>query len=359
MGERGHGLQRNIAAAGRPAGGLVAPPQWRAISRSAMASLSLSRRQLVMAAGAAAPAAAIAASALGRGGEPPANPGLPERAVRLVIDAQPTADGAGVQLRRALGSRALPMLDPFLLLDEMHSDRPQDYEAGFPTHPHRGFETVTYVLEGAVHHKDSLGNEGHLVSGSTQWMTAGRGIVHSEMPGHDATSTRLWGFQLWVNLPAARKMTTPRYQDLMPARIPEVPVGDATVRLVAGEAGGLRGPVEGIVTDPTMLDVKLPARGRFSQPLDPAHNAFLYVIDGAADVGDERTATVRVRAGQVAVLGTGGTVTLRSAGGARGLLFAARPIGEPVARSGPFVMNTDEELRRAWDDYRSGRLVGG
>jgi redox-sensitive bicupin YhaK (pirin superfamily) len=317
---------------------------------------ALSRRQVVLAAGAAIPAAVVAASALGRGGPPSPGPALPERGVRLVVDAAGTADGAGVKLRRALGSRALPMLDPFLLLDEMHSDRPEDYAAGFPTHPHRGFETVTYVLEGAVHHRDSLGNEGHLVSGSTQWMTAGRGIVHSEMPGHDATSTRLWGFQLWVNLPATRKMTTPRYQDLVPGRIPELTIDDARVRLVAGEAGGQRGPVEGIVTEPTMLDVKVPAKGRFSQPLVGGHNAFVYVIDGTADVGPARTS---VRAGQVAVLGAGGPVTLRSAGGARALLFAARPIGEPVARSGPFVMNTDEELRQAWDDYRSGRLAGG
>jgi len=319
--------------------------------------LALSRRQVILAAGAAVPAAAIAAGTFReRGSSTAAMPALPERTVRAVVDAQPTADGAGVKLRRALGSRALPMLDPFLLLDEMHSDRPEDYSAGFPTHPHRGFETVTYVLEGAVHHKDSLGHEGHLGSGSAQWMTAGRGIVHSEMTGHDATSTRLWGFQLWINLPAARKMTTPRYQDLAPARIAELTVDDASVRLVAGQAGGVKGPVEGIVTDPTMLDVKVPRRGRFTQPLPRGYNAFLYVIDGAADVGDARTA---IRTGQVAVLGGEGPVTLRSAGGVRALLFAARPIGEPVARSGPFVMNTDDELRQAWDDYRSGRLVQG
>jgi redox-sensitive bicupin YhaK (pirin superfamily) len=319
---------------------------------------ALTRRQVVLAAGAAIPAAAIAASALGKGGGGAAQaPALPERTVRLVVDAQATADGAGVKLRRALGSRALPMLDPFLLLDEMHSDRPEDYQAGFPTHPHRGFETVTYVVEGAVHHRDSLGNEGHLVSGSTQWMTAGRGIVHSEMPGHDASSTRLWGFQLWVNLPASLKMTTPRYQDLMPGRIPEVSVDDATVRLVAGQAGGRSGPVEGIVTSPTMLDVRVPAKGRMSQPLPQGHSAFVYVIDGAAEIG--APAGTRVRSGQVAVLGPGAAVTLRSDGGVRALLFAARPIGEPVARSGPFVMNTEEELQAAWDDYRAGRLVGG
>jgi redox-sensitive bicupin YhaK (pirin superfamily) len=320
---------------------------------------ALSRRQVVLAAAAAIPAAVIAAGAFGRSGaDTNANAAAPltQRAVRLVVDAQGTSDGAGVKLHRALGSRALPMLDPFLLLDEMHSDRPEDYAAGFPTHPHRGFETVTYVLEGAVHHKDSLGHEGHLGSGSAQWMTAGRGIVHSEMTGHDATSTRLWGFQLWVNLPASRKMGAPRYQDLAPQRIPELTVGDASVRLVAGEAGGVRGPVEGIVTAPTMLDVSVPAKGQFSQELPRSHNAFLYVIDGVAQIGEARTA---IGTGQVAVLGEGGAVTVRSVGGARALLFAARPIGEPVARSGPFVMNTEDELRQAWDDYRSGRLVEG
>ena len=286
---------------------------------------SLSRRQVVLAAGAALPAAAIAASALGKGGSGrgPA-PLRPERSVALVVDAQPTADGAGVKLRRALGSRALPMVDPFLLLDEMHSDRPEDYASGFPTHPHRGFETVTYVLEGAVHHKDSLGNEGHLVSGSTQWMTAGRGIVHSEMPGHDATSTRLWGFQLWVNLPASRKMTKPRYQDLMPERIPVVTVDDATVRLVAGDAGGVRGPVEGIVTSPTMLDLKLPPKGRLTQGLDEGHNAFVYVIDGAADIG--------APGGQCSASGRGRwPCSARAAPSRSGARTAAGPCSSPLA----------------------------
>jgi hypothetical protein len=324
-----------------------------------------SRRQLIVAASAAGVALPLSALAVRAGGKGTiaATPPVPERSVRLVVDAQGTADGAGVKLHRALGTRALPMLDPFLLLDEMHSDRPEDYAAGFPTHPHRGFETVTYVLEGAVHHRDSLGNEGHLVSGSTQWMTAGRGIVHSEMPGHDATSTRLWGFQLWVNLPASRKMTTPRYQDLAPARIPELVVDDAHVRLVAGEAGGTRGPVEGIVTEPTMMDITLGARGRMVKRLPEGHNAFAYVIDGDVDIGPSTGRAgpdpTRVRAGQVAVLGDGGAVTLASAGGGRALLFAAWPLGEPVARSGPFVMNTEAELRQAWDDYRSGRLVVG
>ncbi len=271
------------------------------------------------------------------------------RAVTNIVDAEPSVDGAGVKLRRALGSRSLPMLDPFLLLDEIHSDRPEDYARGFPTHPHRGFETVTYMLRGAMEHKDSLGHAGHLGPGSAQWMTAGRGIVHSEMPN---ASDGIWGFQLWVNLPRAQKMTRPRYQDIAPELVREVGVDDAAVRIVAGEAGGARGPVEGIVTAPLMLDVRLPPRGRSRHPIAPTHNAFLYVIEGDATVG-----AARLTAGQVALLGEGAGVELASTEGGRVLLFAAHPIGEPVARRGPFVMNTEAELDQAADDYRTGRLV--
>lgn len=273
-----------------------------------------------------------------------------------VVPAQSTRDGAGVRLRRALGSGALAMLDPFLLLDEMHSDRVEDYAPGFPTHPHRGFETVTYVIEGAVDHRDSLGNHGHLAGGSAQWMTAGHGIVHSEMPTHAPDSTRLWGLQLWVNLPASQKMCRPRYQDIGPERVPDVRADDALVRVVAGEVAGVRGPVEGIVTAPEMIDVTLPPKGRLSHPVAATHNAFAYVLEGAVTMGPSgRT----VSQGSVAILGAGSHVAMRTDGGARLLFFAARPIGEPVARSGPFVMNTEEELQQAWDDYRSGRLVQG
>src|SRR4051794_4533801 len=184
-----------------------------------------------------------------------------ERGVERVLSAQPTSDGAGVRLNRALGGAALGMLDPFLLLDEFHSDRPEDYAAGFPDHPHRGFETVTYMIDGAMEHRDSLGNHGRLGPGSSQWMTAGHGIIHSEMPRQERGL--MWGFQLWVNLPASQKMVRPRYQDIPPERIVDLAVEDAAVRLVVGEAGGRRGPVDGIVTAPIMLDVKLPARGRF------------------------------------------------------------------------------------------------
>jgi quercetin 2,3-dioxygenase len=246
------------------------------------------------------------------------------------------------------------MLDPFLLLDEIHSDDPDDYLPGFPTHPHRGFETVTYVLDGAMEHRDSMGNHGHLGPGSAQWMTAGHGIVHSEMPQQE--KGRMWGFQLWVNLPAADKMIRPRYQDIAPARIVEAMVDDAAVRLVAGQVDGRRGPVEGIVTAPEMLDVSLPPRGSMTRALPATHNAFVYVIAGHVQVGGARTA---VSAGQLAVLGPGNLLALRSEVGGRMLCLAGHPIGEPVARYGPFVMNTEDEIRQAVDDYRAGRLVGG
>src|SRR5438477_878659 len=219
-------------------------------------------------------AAAVPATALGGCRRGTSQGPRGEREVTSVIDAQTTMEGAGVRLRRSLGSRALPLLDPFLLLDEFHSDRPDDYLPGFPTHPHRGFETVTYMLHGIVEHRDSLGNHGQLGAGWTQWMTAGHGIVHSEMPRSD--DGLLWGFQLWVNLPAARKMMRPRYQDLGPQRFSPLAIDDASVRLVAGEAAGRRGPVDGIVTAPEMLDVALPARGTFRQALPSGHNAFVY-----------------------------------------------------------------------------------
>src|SRR5262249_48666864 len=191
--------------------------------------------------------------------------------------------------RRALGSRALPLLDPFLLLDEIHSENPDDYLPGFPTHPHRGFETVTYMIEGAMEHRDSLGNHGHLGPGSTQWMTAGHGIVHSEMPTAEKADRGFWGFQLWVNLPSSSKMTKPRYQDIAPDRIAQLAVGDATVRLVAGELAGKSGPVDGIVTAPCMLDVTLPPGSRFVHKLAAEHNAFAYVMKGNALLGSGRT----------------------------------------------------------------------
>jgi hypothetical protein len=277
-----------------------------------------------------------------------------EREVTKVVPSMPTSDGAGVRLNRSLGTAALPMVDPFLMLDEFRSDDPNDYLAGFPDHPHRGFETVTYMLAGEMQHHDSAGNSGLLVGGGAQWMTAGRGLVHSEMPKQK--DGLMWGFQLWVNLPRADKMKAPRYQDLSPDQIPEVEIQGAKVRVVAGEVAGTRGPVEGIAVEPTMLDIALKPGARFTQALPPEHGAFLYVFAGAAQVGPG--GGIRVPRGAAAVLGEGESVTIEADAddGARVLLLAARPLNEPVARYGPFVMNTKQEIQQAIADYQSGRL---
>jgi redox-sensitive bicupin YhaK (pirin superfamily) len=275
------------------------------------------------------------------------------RVVATTIAAAPGRDGAGVALRRSLGSRALPMLDPFLMLDEIHSAEPADYQAGFPTHPHRGFETVSYVLRGGFAHADSVGNRGLIADGGAQWMTAGRGIVHSEMPQPTATR-EVWGLQLWVNLPAARKMIAPRYQDLGAAAIPTIDVADARVRVVAGQVGRTRGPVDGIDVAPTMLDVTVAAGATFALALPGGHAACAYVLDGALALGATGAA---VTAGQLAVLSPGDELRATSATGGRCLVLAAAPIGEPVARRGPFVMTTEAELDQAVADYRAGRLA--
>lgn len=274
------------------------------------------------------------------------------RDVRRVVPGTLTRDGAGVRLRRALGGAALSVLDPFLLLDEIKSERPEDYVRGFPEHPHRGFETVTYMIQGAMEHRDSVGNRGRLGPGSAQWMTAGHGIVHSEMP--QQTTGLLWGFQLWVNLPATKKMTRPRYQDIDPTRIPEVDLTGARVRVVAGEVAGKAGPVDGVVVAPTFLDVAVPAGASFEHGIAAGHAAFAYVLEGRVVLGRDQAA---VSAGEIAVFGEGSRVVAASAAGGRFLLLAGQPIGEPVARRGPFVMNTQAELDRAFDDFRSGRLT--
>jgi redox-sensitive bicupin YhaK (pirin superfamily) len=278
------------------------------------------------------------------------------RPVSDVVRGSGTKDGAGVKLNRLLGTPRLRMLDPFLMLDEFHSRDPADYRRGFPSHPHRGFETVTLMLDGEVEHKDSVGNSGVIGGDGIQWMTAGRGIVHSEMPRAKSEGGDLWGYQLWINLPARLKMTTPRYQDLDRSAFTTGTLDDARVRVLAGSAGALRGPLDGIATRPTVLDVRLESGGRFRHELPREDNAFAFVVSGATVMGapDER-----VSAGSIAVFGGGKSVAVRALEPTRLLLFSARPIGEPVARGGPFVMNTQAEIEQAWADYRSGRLVGG
>ncbi|MGC4094825.1 MAG: pirin family protein [Polyangiaceae bacterium] len=275
------------------------------------------------------------------------------RALTHEISGVFSRDGAGVRLRRSIGSGALQLLDPFLLLDEIHSNTPEDYARGFPQHPHRGFETVTYMLEGEMVHRDSVGNHGLLTGGSAQWMTAGRGIVHSEMPRAELGG--LWGLQLWVNLPKSLKMTAPRYQDVPPSSIPELLEQGCRVRVVAGNVGRERGPISGIEVEPLFLDVSLPSRGRFEQQLEPAHTAFLYVLAGEVRLPDAKP----LLAGSLGVLGAGDLAALSSDSGGRALLIAGRALNEPVARRGPFVMNDEAELEQAFEDYRSGRLTSG
>jgi redox-sensitive bicupin YhaK (pirin superfamily) len=273
------------------------------------------------------------------------------RTVVAVVPALPGRDGAGVALRRSIGSRALDLLDPFLLLDEIHSSDPADYVAGFPRHPHRGFETVSYVLRGGFAHRDSMGNHGLIADGGAQWMTAGHGIVHAEMP-QQTGGPELWGLQLWVNLPAARKMIRPRYQDLGAAAVPELDVADARVRLVAGTLGKARGPVDGIDIRPTMLDATLAPRAQFLHELPGGDTAFVYVLDGTVAI-----AGTVVEAGSLAVLSPGTSIAATSDRGGRFLLVAGTPLREPVARRGPFVMTTDAELDQAIADYQSGHLT--
>jgi len=282
------------------------------------------------------------------------------RGVDRIIRGLPASDGAGVRLRRSLGQSQTARLDPFLMLDEIASNEASDYAAGFPPHPHRGFETVTYMLEGRMRHEDHLGNRGLLISGGVQWMTAGRGIVHSEMPEQE--DGRLHGFQLWLNLPAAEKMRPPTYRDITPDAIPEVtlPTG-GRVRVIAGawETADERvtGAMTGITTEPLMLDVRLPADAVFDHPMPSGHNGFAYVYAGELR-GPSRGTEPRIAQGEAGVFTDGDALALRAGdAGARFLLLAARPLGEPVVQYGPFVMNTRAEIEQALHDYRTGQLA--
>jgi len=275
------------------------------------------------------------------------------RPMRQIVPALGTSDGAGVALRRSIGTPPLKHLDPFLMLDHFGSEDPDEYLAGFPDHPHRGFITFTYMLDGHMEHRDSMGNRGDLRAGGAQWMKAASGVIHSEMPRQVKGLMR--GFQLWINLPAAQKMSAPDYQEFTPAGIPETEADGARVRVLAGEHAGVRGAVQDPNTDVLYLDVALPAGGSFQRPLPAAHNAFVYLYEGDGLVADRPLA-----AHHLAVLGPGDGFAL-SAGdrGARFILVAGRPIGEPIVQYGPFVMNTREEIEQALADYRDGRLARG
>jgi quercetin 2,3-dioxygenase len=284
---------------------------------------------------------------------PNPSPSQQIREVARKVRGQPTSDGAGVRMTRVIGSHLLDSFDPFLLLDEFRSDDPNDYIAGFPDHPHRGFETVTYMLAGRMRHGDNQGNTGLLGPGSVQWMTAGRGIVHSEFP--EQQEGLMWGFQLWVNLPRSDKMTAPRYQDIQADEIPEVELGPgARARVLVGSVGGTAGPVTGVATEPVYFDLGLEAGASFTAALPPGHNVFAYVYSGDAKIGAAATAIAR---GELALTTPGATLPITAGSqGARLIVVGGRPLNEPVARYGPFVMNTADEIRQAFADYQAGRL---
>ncbi|TMQ47525.1 MAG: pirin family protein [Candidatus Eisenbacteria bacterium] len=295
------------------------------------------------------------------------------RPVKRIIESVPTLEGAGVKLRRAFGFGETAETDPFLLFDDFRNERPADYIAGFPWHPHRGIETITYVLAGTVLHGDSLGNSGQLGAGDIQWMTAGRGILHQEMPQGDPTG-RMHGFQLWANLPSSLKMTTPRYQDVGGKDMPEIVDDDGTrVRVVCGSFWGKKGPVDGIAADPTYLDVSVPAGRRKTLAVDARRNAFAYVFEGSGSFRDASPPlgvltdqpgpvenVVREQAGDrsLVLFDAGDEVTVQAGDrGIRFLLVSGTPIEEPVAWYGPIVMNTEAELRQAYAELRAGTFI--
>jgi hypothetical protein len=277
------------------------------------------------------------------------------RKIAKVIEPQPVVEGAGVRLKRSIGTRMLDHIDPFLLLDDFTSKNPADYEAGFPLHPHRGIETVTYLLAGAVRHKDTLGNSGEIGAGEVQWMTAGRGILHEEMP--QARPEGIAGFQLWVNLPAKLKMTQPRYQNISANEIPEIHRdGGATIRVIAGTVDGVSGPVGGIAAEPTYWDVSLAPGGSFIHSMPRGHAAFVYLFEGEARFGGDDSSAVT--GPRLVVLGDGDAVEVRAENSpARFLLVSGKPLNEPIARHGPFVMNTQEEIEQTLRELQAGTFI--
>jgi redox-sensitive bicupin YhaK (pirin superfamily) len=296
------------------------------------------------------------------------------RPVKRIVESQPTLEGAGVKLRRAFGFNDTQETDPFLLLDDFRNDRPQDYLAGFPWHPHRGIETITYVLSGTVEHGDSLGNRGRLGAGDVQWMTAGRGIMHQEMPQGDAQG-RMHGFQLWANLPSSLKMTAPRYQDIKAAEIPEVVDDDGTrVRVVCGEFWGKKGPVDGVAADPRYLDVSVPAGRRKKLKVETERHAFAYIFEGSGRFasasrplgvltekqvdGEELLMREPVGDRSLVLFDSGDEIEVQAGErGIRFLLVSGKPIEEPVAWYGPIVMNTRAQLEQAVTELRNGTFI--
>jgi quercetin 2,3-dioxygenase len=295
------------------------------------------------------------------------------RKIKKIVKSKPTIEGAGVHLKRAFGSGQVPMLDPFLLLDDFHSNRPEDYIRGFPWHPHRGIETITYVLHGKVEHGDSMGNKGIISPGDIQWMTAGSGIIHQEMPKGQKDGM-MWGFQLWANLPASHKMMDPRYRDVKGSDIPEVTLDHGVkVKVICGEVKGVKGAVHDIVIDPEYLDVTVPSKTTFTRSVKRGHTVFAYVIEGGGYFDQQRDAYAHdveganyfdlkrecfVSPETLVQFDNGDEVSITTQGKpVRFLLVSGRPIGEPVAWYGPIVMNTQEELRIAFEEYEKGTFI--
>ncbi|MFX1504299.1 MAG: pirin family protein [Promethearchaeota archaeon] len=279
------------------------------------------------------------------------------RKIKVTLKSRPTFEGAGVRLKRAFGYTDAS-LDPFLLLDDFHSDDPQDYMAGFPWHPHRGIETITYMLHGNVEHGDSLGNGGVIHAGEVQWMTAGSGIIHQEMPKKETNDTLLWGFQLWANLPATHKMMDPRYRDIKNSQIPEISLNDnrVKIKIISGELNGVKGPVQDIITDPEYLDITISQNTEFIHHIKEGYNAFAYTIEGEGLFDDNREELVGKET--LVIYRDGDLIKVSTEKKeVRFLLVSGKPLKEPVAWRGPIVMNTDEELRVAFNEYQNGTFI--
>ena len=279
------------------------------------------------------------------------------RKIKVTLKSRPTFEGAGVRLKRAFGY-ADDSLDPFLLLDDFHSDNPRDYMAGFPWHPHRGIETITYMLHGKIEHGDSLGNGGVIEAGDVQWMTAGSGIIHQEMPKKENHDTLLWGFQLWANLPASHKMMDPRYRDIKSSQIPETSLNDnkVTVKILCGEINGIKGPVQDIITDPEYLDVKISPQSEFIHHIKEGYNVIAYIIKGEGFFDEDKKELVKKET--LVIYRDGDKIKISTENSeVRFLLISGKPLRESVAWRGPIVMNTDQELMVAFQEYQNGTFI--
>ena len=277
-----------------------------------------------------------------------------QRIVSKILKSKPTIEGAGVHLKRAFGYYEVPLLDPFLLFDDFHSNNPQDYIAGFPRHPHRGIETVTYMIHGNVQHEDSIGNKGIIQSGDIQWMTAGSGIIHAEMPAQE--KGMLWGFQLWVNLPASEKMMDPRYQEVQKEKIPVICFDNGIcIKIICGTLKGTHGPVKDIIVDPEYLDIEIPSGNVFEHQVKSGYTVFAYVLKGKGYFDHRSINQIGVE--HLVVYGNGDNIKITSEEEVRFLLISGKPIGEPIAWRGPIVMNTQAELDRAFEEYWNGTFI--